>query len=151
VIRVVFYGISSLDRNINLIIGTLLLTIIVGFEGVLMPFKIKNINYQGLVFMFNLQCLFVVLLYNQNISYFVNVMITLALVHLFTIITHNFFRFVCNSNKMVSRVLSIFKGWLSNLASKRQIVHQQEEIPLRSIPADAFNYSEFQEPLIVVD
>ena len=49
-VRVMFYGISSLDRNINLMIGTLLLTIIIGFEGVLQPFKSKFKNYQELIF-----------------------------------------------------------------------------------------------------
>ena len=38
VIRVVFCGISSLDRNINLTIGIMLLTVLIGFEGVLRPF-----------------------------------------------------------------------------------------------------------------
>ena len=38
VIRVVFYGISSLDRNINHTIGIMLLTIIICFECVLKPY-----------------------------------------------------------------------------------------------------------------
>ena len=88
-IRVIFYGISSLNRNINLTVGISILTLIVGLEGVLRPFKINCKNYQELIFMFNLQFLFIISLHNHNITYIV-IMISLAAVHLFIIVMYHF-------------------------------------------------------------
>ena len=58
-IRVVFFGISSLDRNINIAISMILLSIIIGLHGVMRPFKIKYKNYQELLLFFNLHGLYV--------------------------------------------------------------------------------------------
>ena len=43
-IRAVFFGISSLDRNTNISISILLLSVIIGFHGMMQPFKIKHKN-----------------------------------------------------------------------------------------------------------
>ena len=155
VIRVLFYGISSLDRNINLTIGIMLLTIIVGLEGVLKPFTIKYKNYQELVFMFNLQFLFVVSLYNQDgtYNYFMNIMITSAAIHLFIIIIYHFSYYTCERIIRNRALSSALIRWFSNLPN-RQHVHQAggvQEIRLLDIPEVSFNYREYQEPLIGVD
>ena len=41
-VRAVLFGISSLDRNINIAISILLLSVIIGLHGVMRPFKIKH-------------------------------------------------------------------------------------------------------------
>jgi len=154
VIRVIFYGISSLDRNINLTIGIMLLTFITGLEGVLRPFKIKYKTYQELVLMFNLQFLFVISLYNQYSTFhcFVNIMISLAAVHLFSIVTYHVFYYLCGEAIRDRITSTVFIQWLTNSVN-RQNVQQQEiqEIPLHNIPEVAFNYCEYLEPLIGVD
>ena len=53
-IRVVFFGVSSFDRSINLIVSAILLTIFAGICGVVCPFKSKAKNYQGLFLLLNL-------------------------------------------------------------------------------------------------
>ena len=49
VMRVVFFGISSLDRDINITISILLLSVIIGLHGIIRPFKIKYKNYQEML------------------------------------------------------------------------------------------------------
>ena len=153
-IRLVFYGMSSLDRNINLTIGIMLLTIIVGLEGVLRPFKINYKNYQMLIFMFNLQSLFVILLYNQCGAHYVDIMITLAAAHLFVIVVHHLSYYACRrtmTNKIISNILKV-TGWLTNVRNRKYVQQLElQEVPLHNIPEVAFNYCEYQEPLIRVD
>ena len=136
VIRVIFYGISSLDRSINLIVGIMLLSTMIAFEGVLRPFKEKHKNVQALLFILNLQLLFVILLHNEDNANSVNVLITLAAVHLFIIVIYHFCCYVHGGvirNRMVSSVLTLKEGFI-NLINRRNV--QQLEIPLRNIPPE---------------
>ena len=66
-IRSVFFGISSLDRNINLTISIILLGILVGMHGILRPFKMMYKNYQELVLLLNLQALYAISLSYQDV------------------------------------------------------------------------------------
>ena len=60
--RAVFFGISSLDRNINIAISILLLSAIIGLHEAMQPFKVNYINY--LTFM---DCMLLFsLLYSQD-------------------------------------------------------------------------------------
>ena len=52
--RAVFFGISSLDRNINIVISILLLSVIIGLHGMMRPLKVKHKNYQEMLLFFNL-------------------------------------------------------------------------------------------------
>ena len=151
VIRVVFYGISSLDRNINLTISIMLLSTMIAFEGVLRPFKVNYKNYQELFLMLNLQSLFVISFYYQVSTFFVNIFISLAAVHLFVIITYHSIYYVCGRS-IRNKLLSYASGWFSNLPNRQKVQQAQlQEISLLNIPEVTFNYCEYQEPLIGVD
>ena len=56
-LRAIFFGLSSLDRNVNLMVGILLLDIFGGITGVVKPFKNDTKNYQELLLIFNLQAI----------------------------------------------------------------------------------------------
>ena len=66
VMRAVLFGVSSLDRNINLSIGIILLSIIIGAHGIAFPYKRRTQNYQELILLCNLQGLYVFSLYDTN-------------------------------------------------------------------------------------
>ena len=60
VIRAVLYGISSLNRKINVAISIVIFGMIIGMHGLIQPFEIKYKNYQEVVLFLNLQGLYVV-------------------------------------------------------------------------------------------
>ena len=105
VMRVVFFGISSLDRDINITISILLLSVIIGLHGIIRPFKIKYKNYQEMLLYFNLQGLYVILLYGQGThdTTIVNVAITVSAVHFIFIVVYHMITYACDGvirNKM---------------------------------------------------
>ena len=155
-IRAVFFGISSLDRNINIAISILLLSVIIGLHGVMQPFKIKYKNYQELLLFFNLHGLYVSLLYSQDIanSTAVNVAITVSAIHFSFVIVYHMITYVCGGvirNKIQLSVNTLTE-WITRLNNKTHIQHFQLQDNIRdNIPEVAFNYHEYREPLVGVD
>ena len=155
-LRAVFFGISSLDRNINIAISILLLTVITGYHGVMRPFKIKHKNHQELLLFFNLQGLYVSLLYSQDNASMtaVNIAITLAAVHFSFIIVYHMITYVYGGvirNKIYLSVNTL-TGWITRLHNKTHTQQFQLQDNIRdNIPEVAFNYCEYREPLVGVD
>ena len=66
-IRVAIYGISLLDKNINLTIGVILLSTLAVCQGWIKPFKVTYKNIQELMFTINLHyCLLILCLVNTQ-------------------------------------------------------------------------------------
>ena len=152
-IRVVFFGISSLDRNINIAISIILLSIIIGLHGVMQPFKIKYKNYQELLLFFNLHGLYVSLSYTGNQVTAVNIMITMAAFHFSLIIVYHMITYVCGGvikNKILFSVNTLTK-WITRLRSKQPQQFQLQDNIRDNIPEVAFNYREYREPLVGMD
>ena len=158
-IRAVFFGMSSLDRNINIAISILLLTVITGLHGVMQPFKIKHKNYQEMLLFFNLQGLYVILSYSQGISNTtaITVMIAIAVAHFSFIIVYHVITYVhCGVIKnKIQLSIKTFTGWITRLhkidkKSQPQRFQLQDNIR-DNFPEVAYNYSEYREPLVGVD
>ena len=155
-IRAMFFGISSLDRNINIAISILLLSAIIGLHGVMQPFKIKYKNYQELLLFFNLHGLYVSLLYSQDIanSTAINVAITVSAIYFSFVIVYHMITYVCGGvirNKIQLSVNTLTE-WITRLNNKTHIQHFQLQDNIRdNIPEVAFNYREYREPLVGVD
>ena len=98
VVRVVFIGISSLDKKISLTIGIMLLGATGYIQGYCNPLKSIAKNISELTFLFNLLIMFLFALYdNNNINNTVaNVMITIAMVQFGLIITYHIVTFLCS-------------------------------------------------------
>ena len=152
-IRVVFFGISSLDRNINIAISMILLSIIIGLHGVMRPFKIKYKNYQELLLFFNLHGLYVSLSYTGSQGTTVNIMITMAAFHFSLIIVYHMITYVCGGvikNKILLSANTLTK-WITRLRSKQPQQFQLQDNICDNIPEVAFNYHEYREPLVGMD
>ena len=155
-IRTVFFGISSLDRNVNIAISIILLSVIIGLNGVMQPFKIKYKNYQELLLFFNLHGLYVSLLYSQGTanSTTVNVAITVSVVHFSFIIVYHMITYVYGGvirNKIQLSVNTLTR-WITRLNNKTHTQHfQLQDNTCDNIPEVAFNYREYREPLVGVD
>ena len=87
VMRAVFFGLSALDRNINLTVGIILLAIIVLIQRSIIPFKDDYKNLYKTSFLFNLLTIYA--LSHDHYGIAVNVMITMALLQFLLIIIHH--------------------------------------------------------------
>ena len=90
-IRAVLFGISSLDRNVNLTVSIILFGILGGLHGTVHPFKRKYKNHQELILILNLQGLFTISLYSQDSDNFIaiNVMVAMAAIQFSCIIAYH--------------------------------------------------------------
>jgi len=88
VLRAALFGVSSLERSINLVIGIILLTLNEGIRSATRPFKSQIKNHHEQIFNMNIIILLVTALYDQDMIA-VNAMIGLAMVHFSLIIIYH--------------------------------------------------------------
>ena len=155
-IRAVFFGISSLDRNVSFPVSIILLGILVGMHGIIQPFKMKCKNYQELVLLLNLQALYAISLSYQdgNNLTIITIMISMATIQFTFIITHHMITYVCGGviRNKIQLSINTFTGWITRLHKKSQPQHFQLESNIReNIPEVAYKYLEFREPLLDQD
>ena len=153
-IRAVFFGIAALDKKICLIIGAAVTSGLIGLHGFVGPFKSKIKNFQELLFALNLQLLYIFTLSGLGATA-VNVMVTIAAIHFIIICmaTSNIFTcagVIVRSNPYHSNCMNSIVGWITKLHMKPKI-EPDEILTLNNIPEVAYNYHEYQEPLIGVD
>ena len=152
-IRVIFFGTSSLDRNLSLTVGIALFSLIGGIQGVLKPFKMESKNFQEQLFLVNITILYAFLLYNQEAinTMVVNIIITMAAIHFTLIITYHIITYVCSAvikHKIKSSFTTIFK-WINTLQGKPQNDNRFElQDNVRCNIPEAVNYHEFRDPLL---
>jgi len=156
VIRVAFYGISSLDRKINFTIGIMLLTFIAVLHGFAQPFKVKHKNYQEMMFIANLQWIFVVLQNSSENVTFVNILLQLAGLHFICIVFYHFATYAFGGvirKQPALKILKLFKCSIEDFHRNRRKLDQFElqENMSCDIPEVTYNYNEYQEPLVGVD
>ena len=145
VIRAVFFGLSALDRNINLLIGITLLAAISIVQAKTSPFKreYKSVNDLSFLFILLLICIFSYGHYNVVIKgMFIVVALQLFLIIIYHIID-NFFgeKILGKFNNITDKIVK----WIT----RSHVQNKSQQIELKSIPpAVAYNYEEFIEPLV---
>ena len=150
--RSVFFGLSALDRNINLMISSTLIGTIASIHGAVFPFKNNVKNIQELLMMLNLHCLFIFSLYTTANDIAVTVLILLAFVQLLFIVI-NYIRMYVFSFHSVGlakiKAHTIFKKYFC--CDKSVTPNNIDRGNLEMIPEVAYNFREFREPLIGQD
>ena len=150
-LRAVFYGIVTLDRNTNMMIGIIILGAMECLYGTKFPFKSKLKNHQELFLLFNIQILFVSSMYTTSNSTAVNTLVGLALIQ-FTSFT--FFQLVLHRTlkniSLVVLVRNYFAKHFNFIQPVPSITQQDIELS-NAIPEVQYNYKAFQEPLIGCD
>ena len=147
---------SSLDRNVNLMVGIILLDIYGGITGLVQPFNNKIKNYQEMVLIFNLHGLYTIALYTQDETNMivVNVMIIISAIQFAIIIIYHIITYACSRvifNK-IHLCVNAITHWVTTSHKRSQRHHFQLQDNIRdSIPEVAFNYCEFREPLMGQD
>ena len=85
-IRAIFFGLTALERNINLTVGTLLIVMLIWIQEKMIPFKSKLNNYMEILCLFNVFVIFVASLYTTSNQIVVNVFVSLVMIQLLCII-----------------------------------------------------------------
>ena len=147
IIRAIFFGLTALDRNINLTLGTLLIAVLIWLQERMIPFKTKMNNYMEILCLFNLLVIFVISLYTTSNQIVVNVFVSLAMIQLLCIILWHIKRLIWNNRPMWFCPPGRFTNCLNIF--RRQVAHETNRMELvNEVPEVAHNYREFQEPLI---
>ena len=157
-IRAIFFGLSALDKKINLAIGLVLLAAMLGIHGYVHPFKSSFKNIQELVFIFNLIVLFVFVQSESTNNIIVNTSVIIASIHFVIILLNNLRLYQClpvlesishKNKKMVNIKQFIVSKWRQCIKRNRSRNDHAQNIPLRDVvPEVAYNFKEYQEPLI---
>jgi len=157
-IRTLIFGLSSLDSNINLTIGIIILSMTNVVYACSKPFKNSIKNYQEIFIVINLVGLYTfTLLFAQSDDVnttAINVLIIMAAVQFTLVVFYHIFTYTCSEviqSKLIliSRIpYDVLAGWISRLYTKSQPHNQQLELKHCNIPEVAYNYHEYQEPLI---
>ena len=152
-IRAVFFGISSLDRNINLIVSAILLTVYCGIYGIFQPFKSKAKNYQEIILIFNLHGLYVISLHSFHATV-INTIILMAAVHFIFIIAYHIITYTFNGviRNKIQLSVNTLSGGITRLCNKlHRKQFQLQDFTRGNIPEVTFNYCEYREPLVGQD
>ena len=149
-IRAVFYGVSALDESANITIGSIIVSTMIVLHGIVCPFKSSMKNYQELLYIANLHILYTLTLSDYQGVTTVNIMITLAAIQFFFVITYHIITY---SYSGVIRIkISHFAGtvftWINKLNKSSNVGFQLHNI---KIPEVTYNYCEYREPLIGQD
>ena len=149
-LRAVFYGISVLDRNTNMMIGILILGIVESAHGMFGPYKSKMNNCSELLLICNLHALFVASWYTTSNSSAVNTLIAVAILQFLAFRLYQ----IGLHGKIQSVTLATFCAKLKLLkyfgvAYPTSATQTQKVMKICTIvPEVAYNYKEFREPLI---
>ena len=146
--RTIFFGLSALNRNINLMISSILLGVIIWLHGKCCPYKQKINNIMEALSLLNLNMILIVSLYTTSNKDAVNISVSLAVFHLLCIILLHVKELIC-STVFKNTNFSITK--LSNALRNRVGPVQSHTLELINPIPEAVNYKELQESLIGYD
>ena len=161
-IRVIFFALSSLERNVNLVLGTIILSFIIGIQGIISPLINKVKNFQEILYIINLQILYVIALYDhQEISFIAFcILFSIAGFQFVLILIYHTITYSC-SNKFKTKVhlsIATLSGricrWklLNTSYYQEQLVNNElQNFNTRNEIPEAVNYHRFQESLLNED
>ena len=145
VVRTIFFGLSALDKQTNMMISVILLGIIICFHKVF-PFTRKINNILELLSLLNLQEIFVIAYFKNTNDVMINAAVSLVMFQLIYIMLLHIKVPLCNDVNFSEILLNKYGKILSYFVKKE---NQRRPIKLASIvPEVMYNYNEFQEPLI---
>ena len=155
VMRALFFGLSALDRSLNLLTGSLILGIMLALHGIIQPFKSKFRNVQELLLLLNLHGIYVASLYSISKTIAVRVLVILAFVQLVCIGLYHTKRYAlakCLANNkwnfsFAEKFCQIMKYFKKSDLSQANIQHGIQLT--NAVPEVAYNYKQFRdnEPL----
>ena len=151
VIRALFFGLSALDKKLNLLIGSVILIAVESVVGYTCPYKDSLKNLHEMILLFNLNVQYVLMLSGDSFTA-VNVMIALAAIQFIFIMIYHVFNYTLSG-----RLKSKIQQYISTLVNRSDRKFGNNSFQLHDlsycnqIPEITYNYSEYQEPLVGED
>ena len=152
-IRSCFFGLSALSRNISLFSGTVLVVIVLCTHGIMQPFKNKFNNFQESLVLLDLSVVYVTALYSDIENNFYKLLIIRVVI--VTALAYFILFIFCHcvmllyGDAIKARANKIKQVLIKIAARKQTRLRSSDMEELSSkIPNVAFNYKEFQEPLL---
>jgi len=146
VMRVTFFSLSALSKNVNLTTGCILLAITIAVQADFNPFKKKRKHYSELMFLLNLLIMYTLTFGDHEFG--VKIMITVGAVQLVIIIIYHIITNVCGEVIMFTNIINTIVKWIT----RSHHLPQQVSFKLNNTPPDkTFNYLEYREPLVAED
>ena len=147
VIRAVFFGLSALNRNINLTISIILLALIIIMQRSFIPFKNNYKNLLETGFLLNLLVIYTLSHGQYDVA--VNIMMTLVALKFLLIIINHVISNICAGvimYKLKNVIISVAVKWIAKPQNETQ------NIQLNNTPPDkTYNCQELREPLVEQD
>ena len=151
-LRAVIFGLSALERNINLLICNILFGTLIWLTGTYSPFKSQKNNTLEALYLLNLLAMFtsVMSLHKTTSNTITNISVSLAMFKLlFIVVLHikdflgstYFWQYKCTNVK--DKFTNCFGHHTNNQQQPFELANPAPEI--------AHNYKEFQEPLLGYD
>ena len=155
-IRAIFFGLSALDKSLNVMLSILLLGTILWLNEKLLPFKRKGNALIENLFLLNL---FVMLVINTSQydtvnNIMISVLISLAMLQLLCIVILHFKTLLIESFPKCeiifdfNRVSLQVNKYFRNFKGRKGPRHDLELT--NPVPEKTYNYEEFQEPLVAI-
>ena len=150
-LRAIIFGLSALERNVNLFIGNILFGILIWLTGKYSPFKSQKNNTFEALYLLNLLIMFtsVISLHKTTSNIITNISISLAMFKLLFIVVLHVKDFLCSTDFWRCKLTDKFTNCFQKSTHTN---NQQRNFELNNpAPEIAYNYKEFQEPLIGQD
>jgi len=151
-IRAIFFGLSALDRDINLAISIILLGVMIWLHEKLSPFKNSFTNSMDFFSILNLIVIFLVSAFTASNSVIFNGLVALTMFQLICVIVFHITLLKKNSKiilKIVNTANTVKACFTTLLHLKSEKTQKNIEL-INVVPDVSYNYKEFQEPLIGV-
>ena len=147
--RAIFFGLSALDRSINVIVSAILLGIMIWLYEKASPFNSKANNVIEIVSLLNLQAMFIISYFTSASDVIINILVSLEMFQLACIILVHLKMATCRSYTINFNITDMINKFYVIIIRKSCKKDQREEIDLEDIsPSPVIDYKEFQEPLI---
>jgi len=146
-IRAIFLGLSSLNRNIALQIGIILVSVIAGIHGFLRPLNSKMKNIQEFIWLINLQGMYVFSLYSHNATSvtMITILAGVDMLHFCFITIYYFATYTRIGKTLHDYAISVY---LKIRISDHESINTLNSNRMNDIPEVTYNYREYREPLI---
>ena len=145
VIRAVFFGLSALNRSTNLTIGITILAAISIIQAKISPFKSEYKNINDLCFLYILLVIYIFSYGHNDVA--IKIMIIMAALQFLLILIHHIISSICGG-VIIYKMRNIADKIVQQI-TKLQVQNKPQQQELKNVPPDvAFDYSEYQEPLV---
>ena len=147
IVRSMLFSFYAFQTKLRLILTTMILIVLIAFNGYARPHKSKLANIQKLLLLLNLTIMYVVSYQGSGSVFFTvtNVMISLAFIQFCTIVFYHFLTYTCHCN-VVTALQTILTTYKTNHGDQ----HVVDLTPL-NVPERTYNYNEYRDGLISDD